>query len=169
MSATPPADPSAGARIGRLLATVLVFVVLGPPLGAVIWIGILASLSMPPQLDAAAPSFTWFTLLGLIYAVPMSYFFGAGPAAVAGLVIGLAQSFVGRAGWPLALGTGLVVAVVVLERSGEGTLPVAADQGGFPEFSAIMILACLISTLLCWSLARSWNFTLSHPGTSRHE
>jgi hypothetical protein len=103
-------------------------------------------------------------VLGLIYAVPMSYFFGAGPATVAGLVIGLAQSFAGRAGWPLGLGTGLVVGVVVLARSGEGTLRATPDQGGFPEFSAIMILACLVSTLLCWSLARSWNFT---PAGSR--
>ena len=153
------AGPSVGGRIGRLLATMLVFVVLGPPLGAVIWIGILAALSMPPQTDAADPSFTWFTLLGLLYAVPMSYFFGAGPAAAAGLVVGLAQSFVGRAGWPLALGTGLVVGVVVLERSGEGALPAAPDQSAFPEYSAIMILACLVATLLCWSLVRTWNFT----------
>jgi hypothetical protein len=159
-----PTGPSAAGRIARLLATVLVFVVLGPPLGAVIWIGILAALSMPPQMNAADPSFTWFTLLGLIYAVPVSYFFGAGPATLAGLVIGLAQSFVGRAGWPLGLGTGLVVGVVVLERSGEGTLPATPDQSAFPEFSAIMILACLVSTLLCWSLVRSWNFT---PAASR--
>jgi hypothetical protein len=160
-----PRGPGAAGRIARLLATVLVFVVLGPPLGAVIWIGILAALSMPPQMDAADPSFTWFTLLGLLYAVPMSYFFGAGPAAAAGLVIGLAQSFVGRAGWPLALGTGLVVAVVVLERSNDGALPAVSDRSALPEYSAIMILACLISTLLCWSLVRSWNFT---PALSRN-
>jgi hypothetical protein len=95
----------------------------------------------------------------------MSYFFGAGPAAAAGLVIGLAQSFVGRAGWPLALGTGLVVAVVVLERSNDGALPAVSDRSALPEYSAIMILACLISTLLCWSLVRSWNFT---PALSRN-
>ena len=159
-----PRGPGAAGRIARLLATVLVFVVLGPPLGAVIWIGILAALSLPPPTDAD-PSFTWFTLLGLLYAVPMSYFFGAGPAAAAGLVVGLAQSFVGRAGWPLALGTGLVVGVVVLERSGEGALPAAPDQSAFPEYSAIMILAGIIATLLCWSLVRSWNFT---PALSRN-
>jgi hypothetical protein len=159
-----PRGPGPAGRIARLLATALVFVVLGPPLGAAIWIGILAALSLPPQMDAADPSFTWFTLLGLIYAVPMSYFFGAGPATVAGLVIGLAQSFVGRAGWPLGLGTGFLVGVVVLEHSGEGTLAPAPDQSAFPEFSAILILACLISTLLCWSLVRSWNFTPAAPG-----
>jgi hypothetical protein len=151
-----PSTPGLAARLGRLVAVVLVFVVLGPPLGAVIWIGILAGLSIPPDWDAAEPGFTWFTVLGLIYAVPMSYFFGTAPAAAAGLVIGLVQSFIGRARWPLALGTGLVVAVVVVERSGEGTLAATPGQGPFPEYSAVMILACLASNMLCWVLVRSW-------------
>jgi hypothetical protein len=51
-----PRGPGAAGRIVRLLATVLVFVGLGPPLGAVIWIGILAALSPPPPIDAAHPS-----------------------------------------------------------------------------------------------------------------
>ena len=148
--------PGLASRIGRLIAVVLVFVVLGPPLGAVIWVALLAGLSLPPDWDAAAPGFTWFTVLGLIYAVPMSYFFGAAPAAAAGLVIGTVQSFIGRAGWPLALGTGLVVAVVVIERSGQGTFAATPDQSPFPEYPAVMILACLVPTMLCWVLVRSW-------------
>jgi hypothetical protein len=71
---------------------------------------------------------------------------------------------VGRAGWPLALGAGLVVGVVVLERSNDGALPAGPDRSAFPEYSAIMILACLVATLLCWSLVRSWNFA---PAASR--
>jgi hypothetical protein len=158
--------PSLAARLGRLIAVVLVFVVLGPPLGAVIWIGVLAGLSIPPDWDGAEPGFTWFTLLGLIYAVPMSYFFGTAPAAAAGLVIGLVQSFIGRAGWPLALGTGLVVAVAVIERSGQGTLAATADRSPFPEYPAVMILACLVSTMLCWVLVRSWYFAPPSKGVT---
>jgi hypothetical protein len=100
----------------------------------------------------------WLTLLGLIYAVPMSYYFGAAPAAVAGLVIGIAQAFVGRAGWPLGLGTGLVVAVGVLERSGQLILTGTPDQSPFPEYPAVMMLACLVPTLTCWALVRGWYF-----------
>jgi hypothetical protein len=150
------AGPGAAARVGRLVAVVLVFVVLGPPVGAAIWVALLAGLSIPPDWDAAEPGFRWFTLLGLIYAVPMSYYFGAGPAAAAGLVIGAVQSFIGRAGWPLALGTGLVVGVVVLERSGQGPFAGAPPEGSFPEYSATMILAGLLATLLCWTLVRNW-------------
>jgi hypothetical protein len=155
VSAPIPARPSLAARLGRLIAVVLVFVLLGPPLGAVIWVAMLAGLSMPPDWDAAEPGFRWFTLLGLIYAVPMSYVFGVGPAALAGLVIGAVQSFVGRAGWPLALATGLAVAVVMLQRRGEG--PFAGTPGPLPEDAAIMILACLLATLLCWTLVRNWS------------
>jgi hypothetical protein len=146
------------ARVGRLIAIVLVFVVLGPPLGAVIWVALVTGIGMLPEWDAADPGLRWLTVLGLVYAVPMSYFFGAAPAAAAGLVIGITQSFVGRAGWPLALGTGLVVAIVVLERSGQATFAGTPDQSPFPEYPAVMILACLVPILSCWALVRNWYF-----------
>jgi hypothetical protein len=153
-----PARPSTATRIGRLIAIVLVFVVLGPPLGAVIWVALVTGIGMGPEWEVADPGLSWLTLLALVYAVPMSYFFGAAPAAGAGLLIGITQSFIGRAGWPLALATGLAVAIVVLERSGQGTLAATPDQSPFPEYPAVMILACLIPTLLCWALVRNWYF-----------
>jgi hypothetical protein len=161
VSAALPARPSPAARIGQLIAIVLVFVVLAPLIGAVIWVALVAGIGLPPEWEVAGPDRHWLTLLGLIYAVPMSYYFGAAPAAAAGLVIGVMQSFVGRAGWPLALGTGLVVAIVVLDRSGQGTLAETPDQSPFPEYPAVMILACLIPTLLCWALVRNWYFAPS--------
>ena len=97
----------------------LVFVLLAPLIGALIWVALVAGIGLPPEWEVTEADRHWVTVLGLIYAVPMSYYFGAAPAAVGGLVIGFWQSFVGRAGWPLALGTGLVVAIVVLERSGQ--------------------------------------------------
>jgi hypothetical protein len=156
VSAAIPRRPGPAARVGRLIAIVLVFVVLGPPLGAVIWVAVLAGIGMPPEWDVTGADLHRLTLLGLIYAVPMSYYFGAGPAAAGGLVIGLTQSFIGPSGWPLALGTGLVVAIVVLERSGQGSFAGTREQSPFPEYPAIVILACLIATLLCWFLVRGW-------------
>jgi len=158
MSAVPRTGPSAAARIGRLIAIVLVFVVLAPLFGALIWVALVAGIGPSPEWDGVDPDRHWLTLLGLIYAVPMSYYFGAAPAAVAGLVIGVTQSFIGRAGWPLALGTGLLVAIVVLERSGQGRFAGTPDQSPFPEYPAVMILACLIPTLMCWALVRNWYF-----------
>jgi hypothetical protein len=157
-SAALHARPSPAARIGRLIAIVLVFVVLAPMIGALIWVALVAGIGLPPDFDGSDPDRHWLTLLGLIYAVPMSYYFGAVPAAVAGLVIGITQAFVGRAGWPLALGTALVVAVAVLQRSGQLSLVGAPDQSPFPEYPAIMILTCLVPTMLCWVLVRGWYF-----------
>jgi hypothetical protein len=152
------ARPSVTARIGSLIAIVLVFVLLAPLIGAVIWVVLAAGIGLSPEFDAADPQRHWLILLGLIYAVPTSYYFGAAPAAGAGLVIGITQAFIGRAGWPLALGTGLVVAIAVLERSGQLTFLGARDQGPFPEYPAIMILTCLVPTLMCWTLVRGWHF-----------
>jgi hypothetical protein len=165
-SAALHARPSAAARIGRLIAIVVVFVVLAPLIGALIWVALVAGIGVPPDFDAADPDRHWLTLLGLIYAVPMSYYFGAAPAAVAGLVIGVTQAFVGRAGWPLALGTALVVAVAVLERSGQLPLLGAPDRSPFPEYPAIMILTCLVPTMLCWVLVRGWYFPPSAQDTA---
>jgi hypothetical protein len=163
MSPGPPraalqARPGAVARMGRLIAIVLVFVVLAPLIGALIWVALVAGIGLPQDFDATDPDRHWFTLLGLIYAVPMSYYFGTAPAAVAGLVIGATQAFVGRAGWPLALGTALAVAVAVLHRSGQLPLLGSPEQSPFPEYPAIMILTCLVPTMLCWVLVRGWYF-----------
>jgi hypothetical protein len=158
MSAAVHARPSTAARIGRLIAIVLVFVVLAPLIGALIWVALVAGIGLRPDFDVAETDRHWLTWLGLIYAVPMSYYFGTAPAAGAGLVIGVTQAFVGRAGWPLALGTGLVAAIVVLERSGQGMLIASPGQNPFPEYPAVMILACLVPTLLCWGLVRNWYF-----------
>ncbi|HEV3374039.1 MAG TPA: hypothetical protein VG145_15955 [Xanthobacteraceae bacterium] len=171
MSASPPraalhARPSAAARIGRLVAIVLVFVALAPLIGALMWVALVAGIGLPTDFDVADPDRHWLTLLGLIYAVPISYYFGTAPAAAAGLVIGTTQAFVGRAGWPLALGTALVVAVAVLERSGQLPLLGAPDQSPFPEYPAIMILTCLVPTMLCWVLVRGWYFPPPPRGTA---
>jgi hypothetical protein len=158
VSAAIPARPSAAARIGRLIAIVLVFVLLAPLIGALIWVALVAGIGLSPDFDVTDPERHWLILLGLIYAVPTSYYFGAVPAAAAGLVIGVTQAFIGRAGWPLALGTGLVVAVAVLKSSHQLTLLGARDQSPFPEYPAVMILTCLVPTLICWTLVRGWYF-----------
>ncbi len=110
----------------------LVFVVLAPLIGAVIWVALLAGIGLSPDFDASDPQRLWLIFLALIYAVPTSYYFGAAPAAAAGLVIGITQAFIGRVGWPLALGTGLVVAIAVLERSGQLTYLGAHEESPFP-------------------------------------
>src|SRR6266576_1630204 len=44
----------------------------------------------------------------------------------------------------------------VLDRSGQGAFVTAPERSPFPEYPAVVILACLIPTLMCWGLVRSW-------------
>jgi len=147
---------SLAARLGRLIAIVIVFVVLGPPFGALVLVALVEGLAGLGGLDYSDRH--WITVIDLIYAVPVSYWFGTGPAALAALAIGIRQAFFGRATWPMALAVGLVVAVVVLERSGGypfGGAP-SVDQP-FPASSAIVMLACTVATMACWVLVRHWS------------
>jgi hypothetical protein len=150
--------PSLAARVVRLIAIALMFAVLAPPIGALIWVALVAAISLTPDWGVPEDSRHLLTVLGLIYAVPMSYYVGAAPAASAGLVIGFTQAFIGRAGWTLALATALGAALLVLERSGQMSLLREPRESPFPEYPAIMILACLVPILLCWSLVRGWYF-----------
>ena len=61
-----------------------------------------------------------------------------------------------RAKPSLAARIGRLIAIVVLERSGQEIFVRTPDQSPFPEYPAVMILACLIPTLLCWALVRNW-------------
>jgi hypothetical protein len=146
---------SIAARIGRLLAVVIVFVVIGPPLGALVLVALVEGLGQRYQeLDSSDRNFV--TLIDLIVAVPVSYWYGTMPALAAALVIGVRQAFFGRATWPMVLATGLVASLIVLDRS--GALPFAArpQDGAFPSSASIVILACMIATMACWGLVRHW-------------
>jgi hypothetical protein len=146
---------SVGARIGRLIAVVIVFVVVGPPLGALVLVGLVEGLAQHYQdLDSSDRHFV--TLIDLIIAVPVSYWYGTMPALAAALVIGVRQAFFGRATWPMALATGLVVSLVVLDRSGAHPFSARPLDGAFPSSASIVIIACLVATMACWGLVRHW-------------
>jgi hypothetical protein len=146
---------SVGARIGRLIAVVIVFVVIGPPVGAIVLVGLVEGLDRYGYPDLEGLDRHWVTLFDLILAVPVSYWYGTMPAAAAGLVIGVRQVFFGRATWPMALATGFVVALAVLDRSGQHPFAAMPGNRSFPA-SAIVMLACLVATMACWGLVRNW-------------
>jgi hypothetical protein len=156
---------SVAARIGRLIATVIVFVVIGPPVGALALVLLVESLGHYGNPDLGDFDRHWLTLLDLVLAVPVSYWYGTMPAAAAGLVIGIRQAFFGRATWPMALATGFIVALAVLARSGRHPFAAMADGRAFPE-SAIATLACLVATMACWGLVRGWH--VAAPRALKH-
>lgn len=143
-----PPGPTPLRRVGRVLAVVLVFVLLGPPVGALAFMLTAALIGLGRSADLAG--LTWIALFALIYAVPLSYLIGAVPAAVAGLIVGIRQVYFGPATWPYAVGAGLVVGCGVLIVSGQR---ITADSDvSLP----VIMMTCLVPTLVCWLFVRGW-------------
>ena len=156
--------PSLAARTRLLFAIMMLFVVLGPPIGAVVaWM-----LLMINKIESPSDVLIEIVVLPFValIAIPIGYLYGAAPAAVAGLAIGIKQAFFGRTTWPVALGVSLVASAFFLE--GLDVLDPGArfvfGDSVLPGFSAIMIRACLVPTLLCWALVRSWCFAPPSSG-----
>jgi hypothetical protein len=143
------ARPTLGARIGRLIEIVLIFVVLGPSIGFLVCL---------PLLVVSAGNLS-STLFAVQFFMPLSYIYGAAPATLAGAAIGITQAFFGRTRWPMALAVGLIAGGVFL-KSVDAFNPGAAFQAqifdGFavPLFPALAMLTCLVPTLVCWRLVR---------------
>ena len=142
------------ARIGALLAVVLVFVVLGPPIGVFVWSLLIVDVDGLRQ--AAIDPFD------LMLMVPIGYVFGTAAAGAAGLALGIRQAFFGRATWPMAIGAGLRAGAVLL-RDVEALDPNLRFRphgldGARLQLISILFLTCIIATMLCWALVRSWYF-----------
>jgi hypothetical protein len=148
MSAALRATPSLAARLGRAIGIVLVFVVAGPPIGGFALLLFSASLSV---IDPGLPgSELTMPQLGLVLTIIFfSYVFGAGPAALVGLAIGIKQAFFGPTTWWLALLLGLVAGAVFAERMGAMNFA--------PINGALFILTCVVPTMLCWVVVRDWH------------
>jgi hypothetical protein len=156
VSAAIRARPSPAARIGRLIEIVLIFVVLGPPIGGFVLFLLTAASTGNPHTLVDLLNVPFFVLGAAIFSYP----FGAAPAALAGLAIGIKQAFFGRTTWPMALAVGLIASPVFLEGFYSFYPRLGVRAQGFnalpsPEFSAILILTCLVPTMLCWTLVRS--------------
>lgn len=156
MSADASAFPGIGARIWRLITIVLVFIVVGPPVGAVAFVLSTALIGMGMKIDLAG--LTWIGLIALIYAVPLSYMIGAAPAVAVGLLVGIRQAFFGAIRWPYALAIGLASGLALLVLSGQPIIPVSGDGAAQPVHIPVMISVCLSATLACWAIVRNWYF-----------
>ncbi|MCO5132090.1 MAG: hypothetical protein M9932_16260 [Xanthobacteraceae bacterium] len=153
--ATTPAQPSRGKRINCLIAILMVFVFIGPPVGALAFMLTVGLIGMGAKVDLIGLS--WIGLFALIYAAPLSYFIGAGPAAVGGLIFGVRQAFFGPVRWPVAALIGIGVGVGFLVISGHSLPSMLADSEQ-PEYIPVMVITCLAATVACWAIVRTWHF-----------
>ena len=139
-------------RVMRALAILIVFVIVGPPVGALVFFLTIALFGMGQQVDLAGLG--WIGLFAVIYGVPFSYLIGIGPAAVAGLVIGIRDAFFRTATWAFAILTGLGVGVGLLVMSGQQLIPPTESGTEYPISNPVLIITCFLSTMFCWFIVR---------------
>jgi len=147
--------PSRGKRISCAVAILLVFLFVGPPVGALAFMLSIALIGMGLKVDLAGLS--WIGLFALIYAVPLSYFIGVGPAAVGGLMVGIRQAFYGPIRWPFAVLIGISIGVGVMILSGK-SMPFGLTDTEHPDYLPVMVITCLTATMVCWAIVRTWHF-----------
>jgi hypothetical protein len=138
--------------------TLLVFVLVGPPVGSLTFMGAFAAAGMTRAEGATALDAVWIMLFAMIYAVPLSYLIGALPAAIAGAIIGGWRAWRGHVPWWTALAVGLA-AGLWLFAAGGGPFPeptAGNRERGWQAFRLFALVAtCLVPTMLCWALTRS--------------
>jgi hypothetical protein len=128
-----------------LAKTVLVFALIGPPIGTVVFIaGMALNIAGGTGLADTAVIFAFM----LLYGLPFGYALGIGPAVACGLVV---------SGWRIWRGD-LTPTMLGLIGLGVGFVMVALMGGHAPETrftAASLILACLGATLICGWLSTS--------------
>lgn len=124
--------------IGRALATTLVFVVIGPPIGAITMFACISASNAARSMDLSGLG--WIGLFTLIYGVPMSYLIGAPTAAMAGIVLGLGRAFLSWVSWKPAFLVGVALSLILVKST---------------EPIQLMFIGVLfVPTLVCWWIAR---------------
>ena len=138
-------------RVVRVLLTVLIFVAVGPPVGAMFFMLSVALVGLGRDVDLGG--LVWIGLFSLIYAVPLSYLLGAVPAAASGFLVGLKRELSGTVGWRFALVAGAIVGLGLVIISGQSFRPASTESG--PPSNVILAATCLFSTVFCWAVERN--------------
>lgn len=142
--------------IGRFAGIVAVFVVFGPPVGALAVTLLLAALGLSSGFAADG----WLDqgrfalgvmLLGLVFGLPISYLVGAAPAVLVGLTTAAWDARRGSISLHVALGAALALGVLAALQPAS---LISASEGERVAQVAIP-LAHLAAAGLCWRLARA--------------
>lgn len=148
-----PLSPPLSQRLRRVLAVMLVFFLVGPPVGAMVFMLATAVVGLGVKTDLS--SLLLVGAFSMIYAVPLSYLVGAGPALMTGAGIGLWLAFLGRMTWHFAVLAGLIAGMVLLSMSGSPGFPPQNELFNAPAVP-VMLATCAVPTLICWAIVREW-------------
>jgi hypothetical protein len=142
-----------GQRIATIAKVLAIFVALGPPIGALVLFMGMGLYVWMQSGDVAG--LVWVPLLGIIYAVPLSYLIGAIPAGIAGLIVGVAAAFSYRPGMLFATATGLAVGLGLVYAGGRPIFSTTLHNPSENVSAVLIVGTCLAATLACWAVARA--------------
>lgn len=148
----------------RFIGIVAVFLVIGPPVGALAVTLLLAALGLGSGQGAGGWAdqgrlVVGAILLGLVFGIPISYIVGAVPAAMIGLATAAWDARKGRVPFHVPLGAALVLGVLAAGRLNHLVL----SAGGERAAQVAVLLAHLAAACLCWLMARA---IFAKPSTS---
>ncbi len=143
-AAMPPPAPSPARRagFGALARTMLVFLLVGPPVGGLV---VMAALSLQVSRSDLEGGL-WVFLFLVLWGWWFSYVWGAVPALASGLAIWAWRMWRGPASALVAGATGLAVGVVWAF----GFMDLYHEEA--EVLAGAVVVAGVVSTMLCWWL-----------------
>lgn len=163
--------------VRRVAGIVLIFMLVGPPAGGIVFLVGRLIFFLVEDLIAGAflPAYAgwleivvWALVLVLlsaflaIGAAPFSYLYGIVPAAIAGLVIGILRVKYGRLNASIVFVVGGLIGVVyalamsrLIQATASLTNQLLASGFGITRYF-LYFVSCVAATFACWRFARSF-------------
>lgn len=137
----------------RVVKGVVVYVALGPPIGAVVsWFEYVVTAPLRPGYR---PSY-WDALL-LPLSLPFSYILGVIPAALVGAIVAILHVRYRALGWAHVAAIGLLSGGAMMCWGLTQRDPRFVPSHWYVDDNWWFILICLVPTLACWRLVRRWH------------
>ena len=129
------------------IKTILVFALLGPPIGSlVICLGSAVINPLPSPLSLALGNLVFL----MVTAIPFSYVIGIVPALLVGTLTAIGENISQRFGFVHVVLLGLICGFIfaaLFDRHGR------SDLG----YAVVKMLTCLVPTIGCWRISRRWH------------
>ena len=135
-------------RISRVLGSVLIFAALGPAIAGLPFVAYAIVAARAAKGQAGSPS----AMDALLGGIATSYMVGLLPAALAGLLVGIALARSGRVAWSTVLIVSFVVAGLSIPSL---ILWLGLGLGaGLARVAIPGIVACTLPTIICAAIVR---------------
>jgi hypothetical protein len=139
-------------RLWSVVPVLVIFLIVGPPVGAVTFFLVIAAFGLAGQCEPEG--FGWIGLFAVIYGAPLSYVFGSLPALAAGTIIAIRRTYGTSVSLAFAALTGVGVGAGMQTLTSQPLLLPNGAALRIPVATAAVIGACLGATLVCNGIVR---------------